>query len=131
MTRLGTTENARGYEMTTGGITIGLDYRLMPNLAVGVTMGYANTGADLTGDGKPELVCCSDGLYGYASPDCCGLQEYRRQSAPGVKITVKNFGRDRRYPIVNRFRDLGLAAHEPDARLFKASGATSTDVVDF
>ena len=60
------------------------------------------------------------------------LAEYkRRQSAPGVKITVKNFGRDRRYPIVNRFRDLGLAAHEPDARLFKASGATSTDVVDF
>jgi NAD+ synthase len=28
-----------------------------------------------------------------------------RQAAPGVKITVKNFGRDRRYPIVNRWRD--------------------------
>ena len=36
------------------------------------------------------------------------LAEYkRRQSAPGVKVTKKNFGRDRRYPIVNRFRDLG------------------------
>jgi NAD+ synthase len=34
------------------------------------------------------------------------LAEYkRRQSAPGVKITGKNFGRDRRYPITNRFRD--------------------------
>ncbi len=34
------------------------------------------------------------------------LAEYkRRQSAPGVKVTRKNFGRDRRYPIVNRFRD--------------------------
>jgi NAD+ synthase len=34
------------------------------------------------------------------------LAEYkRRQSAPGVKVTKKNFGRDRRYPIVNRFRD--------------------------
>ena len=34
------------------------------------------------------------------------LAEYkRRQSAPGVKVTQKNFGRDRRYPIVNRFRD--------------------------
>jgi NAD+ synthase len=34
------------------------------------------------------------------------LAEYkRRQAAPGVKITQKNFGRDRRYPIVNRFRD--------------------------
>jgi len=29
----------------------------------------------------------------------------RRQAAPGVKITRKNFGRDRRYPITNRFRD--------------------------
>ena len=34
------------------------------------------------------------------------LAEYkRRQSAPGVKVTKKNFGRDRRYPIVNWFRD--------------------------
>ncbi|EJF75931.1 NAD+ synthase [Bartonella alsatica] len=34
------------------------------------------------------------------------VAEYkRRQSAPGVKISYKNFGRDRRYPIVNRFRD--------------------------
>jgi NAD+ synthase len=31
----------------------------------------------------------------------------RRQAAPGVKITRKNFGRDRRYPITNRFRDRG------------------------
>jgi NAD+ synthase len=29
----------------------------------------------------------------------------RRQSAPGVKITSKNFGRDRRYPITNKFRE--------------------------
>jgi NAD+ synthase len=34
------------------------------------------------------------------------LAEYkRRQAAPGVKVTEKNFGRDRRYPITNRFRD--------------------------
>ncbi len=34
------------------------------------------------------------------------IAEYkRRQSAPGVKITRKNFGRDRRYPITNGFRD--------------------------
>jgi NAD+ synthase len=36
------------------------------------------------------------------------LAEYkRRQAAPGVKITRKNFGRDRRYPITNGFRDRG------------------------
>jgi NAD+ synthase len=34
------------------------------------------------------------------------LAEYkRRQAAPGVKVTKRNFGRDRRYPITNRFRD--------------------------
>jgi NAD+ synthase len=46
------------------------------------------------------------------------LAEYkRRQSAPGVKVTKKNFGRDRRYPIVNRFRDGGGPAAEPDHSL--------------
>ncbi|MBX9738909.1 MAG: NAD+ synthase [Beijerinckiaceae bacterium] len=46
------------------------------------------------------------------------LAEYkRRQSAPGVKVTKKNFGRDRRYPIVNRFRDPGAPARLPDADL--------------
>lgn len=34
------------------------------------------------------------------------IAEYkRRQAPPGVKITSRNFGRDRRYPITNRFRD--------------------------
>ena len=32
------------------------------------------------------------------------IAEYkRRQAAPGVKISSRNFGRDRRYPITNRF----------------------------
>ncbi len=29
----------------------------------------------------------------------------RRQAPPGVKISHKNFGRDRRYPITNKYRD--------------------------
>ncbi len=34
------------------------------------------------------------------------VAEYkRRQAPPGVKVTRKNFGRDRRYPITNRYRD--------------------------
>ena len=38
------------------------------------------------------------------------LAEYkRRQAPPGVKITRKAFGRDRRYPITNAFRKLGLS----------------------
>lgn len=34
------------------------------------------------------------------------LAEYkRRQAAPGVKISSRNFGRDRRYPITSKYRD--------------------------
>jgi len=33
-----------------------------------------------------------------------GAEYKRRQAAPGVKISRRAFGRDRRYPIVNRFR---------------------------
>ena len=51
------------------------------------------------------------------------LAEYkRRQSAPGVKVGPKNFGRDRRYPIVNRFRDPGLPAQAP-GRFDRAAGS--------
>ena len=36
------------------------------------------------------------------------VAEYkRRQAAPGVKITARSFGRDRRYPITNAFRERG------------------------
>ncbi len=59
------------------------------------------------------------------------LAEYkRRQSAPGVKVTRRNFGRDRRYPIVNRFRDPGEGAYVP-AGGPAPQGAARTEVVDF
>jgi NAD+ synthase len=46
------------------------------------------------------------------------LAEYkRRQAAPGVKVTLKNFGRDRRYPITNRFRDPGSLMPSPDVSM--------------
>ena len=44
------------------------------------------------------------------------LAEYkRRQAAPGVKISARNFGRDRRYPVTNRFRE-DIDAPAPTAR---------------
>lgn len=61
------------------------------------------------------------------------LAEYkRRQAAPGVKVTFKNFGRDRRYPITNRFRDPGTPLRDPDPSLIKdrAVGAKG-DAIDF
>jgi len=41
----------------------------------------------------------------------------RRQAAPGVKVTLRSFGRDRRYPIANRFRDDGAPLPAPDQSL--------------
>jgi len=54
------------------------------------------------------------------------LAEYkRRQAAPGVKVTLRNFGRDRRYPIVNRFRDSGAPLPEPDRSLIAGGPAAA------
>jgi NAD+ synthase len=47
-------------------------------------------------------------------------------------VTLKNFGRDRRYPIVNRFRDSGNPLPEPDRSLLKSGAATAnTEAFDF
>jgi NAD+ synthase len=55
------------------------------------------------------------------------LAEYkRRQAAPGVKVTLRNFGRDRRYPIVNRFRDTGEPLAKPDATVSALEQARDT-----
>jgi NAD+ synthase len=60
------------------------------------------------------------------------IAEYkRRQAAPGVKVTLKNFGRDRRYPITNRFRDNGAKPAEPDNSLSKGAVAARSEVIDF
>jgi NAD+ synthase len=59
------------------------------------------------------------------------LAEYkRRQAAPGVKVTLKNFGRDRRYPIVNRFHDPGTPIPETDATS-KAAAMAKAGASDF
>jgi NAD+ synthase len=59
------------------------------------------------------------------------IAEYkRRQAAPGVKVTLKNFGRDRRYPITNRFRDPGTPLPAPDASLVTGKPAKS-EAFDF
>ncbi len=60
------------------------------------------------------------------------LAEYkRRQAAPGVKVTLKNFGRDRRYPITNKFRDPGTKPAEPDKNLAKGAVPARNETVDF
>jgi NAD+ synthase len=62
--------------------------------------------ADIIADGfDKDVVVRVDRLLNIA--------EYkRRQAAPGVKVTEKNFGRDRRYPITNRFSRFRQAVAE-------------------
>ena len=40
-TNIGNTSNARGYDLTTGGFTLSVDYKLTPNWAIGINTGYA------------------------------------------------------------------------------------------
>jgi len=59
------------------------------------------------------------------------IAEYkRRQAAPGVKVTSRNFGRDRRYPITNRFRDSGKALPEADDALLPRAARGSAEAFD-
>ena len=59
------------------------------------------------------------------------VAEYkRRQAAPGVKVTSRNFGRDRRYPITNRFRDTGKPLPEPDEALLSRTSRGSAEAFE-
>jgi NAD+ synthase len=59
------------------------------------------------------------------------IAEYkRRQAAPGVKVTTRNFGRDRRYPITNRFRDSGKPLPEPDETLISRAARASAEAFE-
>ena len=62
-TKLGDTANARGYDLTTGGFTLGADYRLTPNFALGVMAGYARTGIDLSRNGRITVDGGKLGIY--------------------------------------------------------------------
>jgi outer membrane autotransporter protein len=55
--------NARGYDITTGGVTFGLDFRPSPNFALGVNAGYAHSSADLVADGRVIVEGGKAGVY--------------------------------------------------------------------
>ena len=73
---------------------------------------YDELDAILTGLVEEELSVAEIVSRGFARETVVRVQrmlysaEYkRRQAPPGVKITRRNFGRDRRYPLTNRFRE--------------------------
>ena len=63
-TSVGDTTNARGYDLTTGGFTLGVDYKVTPHFTLGLIGGYARTGTDLSGGGDVKVDGVKYGLYG-------------------------------------------------------------------
>jgi outer membrane autotransporter protein len=55
--------NARGYKFTTGGINLGIDYRLTDHLVFGLVGNYAHTWSDLR-PGSIDVDSARGGLYG-------------------------------------------------------------------
>ena len=90
--------------------------------AAELVAGYAR-GKFTPRDALAEVVARIDRLLNIA--------EYkRRQAAPGVKVTSRNFGRDRRYPITNKFRDDGQPQPKPDDTLVSRAAKGSAEAFD-
>jgi outer membrane autotransporter protein len=68
-TNVDSTPNAAGYNVNTGGITVGVDYRLTPNLVIGLDGSYAHTNVNLDGGGNVTVNAGTVGLYATAFAD--------------------------------------------------------------
>jgi len=62
-TNVDSTNDAAGYYLQTGGLTLGVDYRVSSYFAVGLTAGYAHTSADLANGGNLDVNAGNLGLY--------------------------------------------------------------------
>jgi Uncharacterized protein with a C-terminal OMP (outer membrane protein) domain len=62
-TDVDSTSIAPGYNFSTGGLTFGVDYRVSPNFAIGLTGGYANTNANLVNNGSLDVNGGTIGAY--------------------------------------------------------------------
>jgi len=65
-THVDSTDTARGFDLQTGGFTLGVDYRIGSNFAIGLIAGYAHTNADLANNGDLDVNSGKFGLYATA-----------------------------------------------------------------
>ena len=56
-------DNAHGYEIANGGVILGVDYRLLQNLAVGIYGGYEAARADLVDNGRLTMEGGTGGAF--------------------------------------------------------------------
>jgi outer membrane autotransporter protein len=75
------TENARGYDLASGGFTLGVDYKVTPNFAIGLASGYIGTTVDLPNHGRVWVNGGKLGLYGTF---------YQNQPQPQAPTMSKN-----------------------------------------
>jgi outer membrane autotransporter protein len=57
------TDNAHGYDLASGGFTLGVDYKVCPNFAIGLAAGYTGTTADLVDHGRVWMNGGKLGIY--------------------------------------------------------------------
>jgi uncharacterized protein with beta-barrel porin domain len=63
-TNVDSTPNAPGYDVNTGGFTLGIDYRLTPNFALGLSAGYAHTSVSVdSAGGNIDVNAGTIGMY--------------------------------------------------------------------
>jgi len=62
-TNVDSTPNAAGYDLQTGGFTLGVDYRLTSYFAIGLDGGYAHTNIHFVGGGDTDVNAGNVGLY--------------------------------------------------------------------
>jgi autotransporter-associated beta strand protein len=66
-TNVDSTSNAAGYDIDTGGVTFGVDYRITPFLAIGLSAGYAHTRVNIdSAGGNLNVNSGKFGLYATA-----------------------------------------------------------------
>jgi outer membrane autotransporter protein len=61
--------NARGYDIETGGFTLGVDYKVCEHFAIGLMAGYVGTDVDLSDGGRIRVNGGKAGIYGTAFGD--------------------------------------------------------------
>ncbi len=62
-TRVGSTSNAAGFDLDSGGVTAGVDYRFSEHFVAGISFGYMNTTASIANGGKVDVNGGRVGAY--------------------------------------------------------------------
>ncbi|WP_131989328.1 autotransporter outer membrane beta-barrel domain-containing protein [Chthoniobacter flavus] len=66
---VGNTDNARGYDLSSGGFTLGMDYKVTSTFAIGLAAGYTGTSADLADRGRVWVNGGKIGIYATFFPN--------------------------------------------------------------